>query len=179
MLLAMKIFSVLSIGIKTLKHPLCLWCWGRKKLPCSVFLSTDKLYVGYRLSDLDERGRLKLETIRSPNFSCNWSRFSKPRHVKCRKNGLSTDGCFSFTVEMARFQNHANPVHDPIPFSFAKQQLPNFSHVEVRELKIGEDFNFEPPKKRNVSKNRDFRIRQAEFRNNIRDRCIFEITALS
>jgi hypothetical protein len=53
-------------------------CRGRQALPPSEFHLSDELYRGFTADDLDEEGRLDAESLRLPDLSCNWSRFSIP-----------------------------------------------------------------------------------------------------
>ena len=117
----------------------------RFKRPVTDFNNEDKLYRGFNHYSLDqENNKIRIETIRFPDFSCNWSKFSTPQDVRYRKNSDINDGCYSFTVKTARYKGYANPVHDPIKEDIYE----NYAHVEVRELYEGEDFNSEPPKQR-------------------------------
>src|SRR6266576_1738644 len=101
---------------------------GRPKLPVSEFKVTDKLYRSFDQDGYDfEEERIIPESIRFPDLSCNWSRFSLPSDVRLRPSGDITDGCYSFTVEIARFNNFANPVHAPEKTGLYE----NYSHVEV------------------------------------------------
>lgn len=121
---------------------------GQTKRKASEFKDTDKLYRGFKLSDLDsETNQIKTEVIKFPDFSCNWEVFSTPEDVKYRQNGNLTDGCFSFTVETSKYKNFAKPIHDPIE----EEDYENYSHVEVRQLSTEEldhPPDFEPAKKR-------------------------------
>jgi hypothetical protein len=117
---------------------------GRQRLSPRNFAQDDLLYRDFRLDYLNEQGEIEANTIRFPDLSCNWSRFSLPDDVKYRENGLNTDGCYSITVEFSRFQNIATPVHDLIQ----NVEFENYAHVEVRELKPEEDIFIEPPKGR-------------------------------
>lgn len=113
----------------------------------SDFYSDDKLYRGFKKSDLDQiSGNLEANSIRFPDFSCNWDKFSKPEDIKLRNNGAPSDGCYSFTVEQSRFKEMATPCHDPL------KKEKNYSHTEVRQLKNEEPINFEPPKNRKLEK---------------------------
>jgi hypothetical protein len=103
------------------------------------------LYRGFRKIDLpDQWGALRANSFSFPNISCNWNRFSKPLDIRKRAGGLPTDGCYSFTVEQARYDGMVNTCHDPTPINDRK----NYAHTELRQLMIGEDFSFEPPKDR-------------------------------
>jgi len=104
----------------------------------------------------------KLEIIRFPDFSCNWSRFSEARDVRLRKNGKSTDGCFSISVETSRYKCLATAVHDPI----SEHNYENYAHVEIRELTKDEDVYTEPPKGRKL-KSQTHKNRRLEYRQNI------------
>ena len=130
------------------KFPEALKINKRKKLATCEFNNDDKLYHAFSIEDLSEDGIIEVNSIRFPDFSCNWGRFSKPVHVRFRKNGNMTDGCYSFTVLTSRYKGIATPVHDPID----DESFPNYSHVEVRELYEGEDILFEPPKNRKKKK---------------------------
>ncbi|MCP4137356.1 MAG: hypothetical protein GY754_40690 [bacterium] len=142
---------------------------GRKKLKTSDFLNTDKLYHGFSKKDLDEDNKLDLNTIRFPDFSCNWDRFSKPDHIHYRENGNRNDGCYSFTVEISRYKKIATPVHDPI-----KEPLENYSHAEIRQLKEDENILFEPPKNRKL-KSKTLKSKRLEYRQNIINNLLIEI----
>jgi len=123
----------------------------------------DSLFVGCDDEDF-VNGELRIENIRFPDFSCNWSRFSIPHDVRFRPNAKATDGCYSFTVATARFHSYANPVHDPIQ----DPDYENYSHVEIREVFEGEDPLSEPPKKRKKD-NRLYRDRRLLYRQNIQN----------
>ena len=166
----MKIFLKLYQFLINNNYPNELKINNRKKLSNSEFMEDDKLYHGYSNSDCDDNEEIKLETIRFPDFSCNWGRFSKPEHTKFRENGKYTDGCYSFVVKVARYKNIATPVHDPI---FDKKK-PNYSHVEVRELFHGEDIFFEPPKNRK-KESKSSKSRRLEYRQNILANLLIEI----
>jgi len=134
---------------------------NRKKLPTKEFKDNDKLYHAFSREDLSDDNVIEVNSIRFPDFSCNWGRFSKPDHVRFRKNGNMTDGCYSFTVLTSRYKKIATPVHDPIDDKF----FPNYSHIEVRELYEGESVLFEPPKNR--KKKKSSKARRLEYRKNL------------
>ncbi len=157
--------------LKNDRYPDCLKIKGRPKLPTSSFKEADRLYHAFDNEDLDEYENIKLETIRFPDFSCNWSRFSKLRHVRLRKNGKKTDGCYSFTVKVSRYKSFATPVHDPI----SDRIFPNYSHVEVRELFEGEDILYEPPKNRKKKSKKRKSIRM-EYRQNLLNNKFIELS---
>lgn len=113
-------------------YPRRLRIRGRAVLPCSAFRLEDKLYHGFSMEDLDDLDDIRIETIRFPGFSCNWSRFSIAVDVRLRENGQPTDGAFAFTVATARYKSLATPVHDPL-----RRPVENYAHVEVRELHEG------------------------------------------
>ncbi|MBF0539755.1 MAG: hypothetical protein HQL03_16050 [Nitrospirae bacterium] len=147
-------------------YPEYLCINDRNRCLPSEFNNSDKLYRSYNLDDLDGNGKIKLETIRFPDVSFNWSKFSEPKDIVYRKNGKPTDGCYSITVETSRFENIATPVHDPIN----DDDNPNYAHVEVRVLKDGEDFNFEPSKGRKLNSNaKKLRYRQNILKNNTKE----------
>jgi hypothetical protein len=154
------------------KYPQNLKINGRKKLSTQEFIESDKLYHGFDLSDIDDDGLIGLNTIRFPDFSCNWGRFSFPKDIRYRVNGKMTDGCYSFTVVAARYKNIATPVHDPID----DKKNPNYSHVEVRELFDGEDIFFEPPKNRKA-RSATGKSQRLEYRFNLRNNLAIEIEA--
>lgn len=124
------------------------------------YSAADRLYRSYRLSELNsDMNTLELNAISFPDYSCNWNRFSQPEDVIRRVGALSTDGCFSFSVETARYGNMATPCHDPIP--------KNYSHTEVRQLKENEPLNFEPPKRRKLSSHNWSKTKRRNYRQNI------------
>jgi hypothetical protein len=100
----------------------------------SDFVLSERLFRGFRKDNLDESGKILANSIRFPDFSCNWERFSVPEDVKRRNNGLETDGCYAFTVEVSRYKDMATPCHDPNPTNDPN----NYAHVEVRQLGNGE-----------------------------------------
>ena len=155
--------------LKINNYPSDLRINGRKKLQSLEFKNLDFLYHGFCNSDYDINNNIKLENIRFPDFSCNWSKFSKPEYIRYRQNGKKTDGCYSFTVEIARFKGFATPVHDPIH----DKHFPNYSHVEVRILYDGEDVLYEPPKNRKKKKSR--KSKRLEYRQNILNNLLIEI----
>ncbi len=137
---------------------LCRW-----KLGPRAFGLEDKLYVAFDRDDTDQStGDLIPERIRFPDFSCNWSRFSKPADVRVRPGGQPDDGCYSFTVAVARYKELATTVHDPI----SEKDYENYAHVEVRELQPGESVFSEPPRGRKWSSKGRKNLRM-EYRQNI------------
>lgn len=155
MQILMKLFSFLSP-----KYPRHLKINGRKKLSNSEIKDEEKLFHGFNKNDLDDNNDISVETIRFPDFSCNWSRFSEPKDVKYRENGSKKDGCYSILVRISRYKSYATPVHDPLT-----QPLENYSHIEVRELYDGESVYFEPTKNR--KKKKSGKDRRLEYRQNI------------
>ncbi|KJR42779.1 hypothetical protein MCHI_001314 [Candidatus Magnetoovum chiemensis] len=132
---------------------------ARKYTP-SDYSNDDKLYRGYRFDDVnDTADTIELNAISFPDFSCNWSRFSQPEDIKEREGGLRTDGCFSFTVETARYKEMATPCHDPLH--------ENYSHTEVRQLKKDEKITHEPPKGRKLKNNNWSKANRMEYRQHI------------
>jgi hypothetical protein len=157
----MKIFQKLLRFFKQGRYPKNLLIKGRIKLQSSAFQNDDKLFRAFDKDDLDEDENIKLETIRFPDISCNWSRFSIAADIKHRNNGHKTDGCYSFSVLASRYNKMATPVHDPI----SDAVYPNYAHVEVRTLYDGEDVLFEPPKGRKLKP----KSKRLEYRQNIKN----------
>ncbi|MGO9613840.1 MAG: hypothetical protein ACLPX5_12495 [Dissulfurispiraceae bacterium] len=149
------------------KYPAHLRINGREKLSTGSFHCQDKLYRSFDSDDVDEDGRIKLDRIQSNDISCNWSKFSYPSDVRFRENGKLTDGCYSFTVMVSRYEHMATPVHDPLD----DKKFPNYSHVEIRRLRKEEDIYFEPPKGRKPGSKSD-RVR---YRANLRNHLVIEI----
>lgn len=100
---------------------------NRNKCKSAEFKNDDRLYRSFNIGDLDENGKIELTTIKFPDLSCNWSKFSCPSDIWYRDNGSLNDGCYSFSVKESRHNNIATPVHDP--------QENNFSHTEVRVIR--------------------------------------------
>jgi hypothetical protein len=146
---------------------------GRSKLPYSEFLHRDRLYRAYHLEELDESGLIDINTLGFPDLSCNWDRFSRPEDVRFRENGRETDGCYSFSVETARYKNIATSVHDPIELG----PFENYAHVEVRELLEGEDPLCEPPKGRKPRGKR-YKTTRYEYRRHLIQKLRIEMQAL-
>lgn len=152
-------------------YPEELCIQGRPQIPTSEFKTDDKLYHAFNQYDLDDEGEIKPETIRFPDFSCNWNRFSLPYHVRFRINGNMQDGCYSFIVETARYLKMANVVHDPID----DPEYPNYSHIEVRRLKENEDIDFEPPKGRKWKSGSTKLSKKMKYRQNIKNNLKIEL----
>jgi hypothetical protein len=142
-----------------------------KKYSPRDYLPHDKLYRGYRKNDLDDGEKsLCVNAISFPDFSCNWSRFSTPDKIRERENGKPTDGCYSFTVDVSRYNDMATPCHDPI---FPQ----NYSHTEVRQLTSAETIDVEPPKQRKLTSNNWSKSKRLEYRQNIVNNLIIELEA--
>ena len=157
MIFQMKILQKLFRFFKQRRYPKNLLINGRTKLPSSAFQNDDKLFRAFDKDDLDEDDNIRVETIRFPDVSCNWSKFSIAEDIKHRENGHKTDGCYSFSVSVSRYNKMATPVHDPTSDAF----YPNYAHVELRVLYDGEDLLFEPPKGRELkAKSKRFEYRQ-------------------
>lgn len=138
------------------------------------FYPSDKLYHGFRTEELDPgTSQLYANSIRFPDFSCNWNRFSKPADVRLREKGLPSDGCYSFTVENARYKKMATTCHDPIHDPIYE----NYAHVEIRQLLPNENVLFEPPKGRNLTKEKEgwSKVKKLEYRQHILYNLIREI----
>ena len=136
------------------------------------YYETERLFRGYRRSEVNEEtGTLEANSIRFPDFSCNWSRFSTPPEVLHRENSRPGDGCYSFSVLQARYKSMGTGCHDPLP--------KNYSHTEVRQLKPDEDVFTEPPKGRKLDKAKDGWLKSArlEYRQNIVFNMTIEIEA--
>lgn len=123
-------------------------CDGRPTLDYAAFNLSDKLYRGFVEADLDENGRIKFDSLRLPDLSCNWDRFSRPHDVRLRVASqgrtCDEDGCYSITVAEVHYGNFATVVHEPL----CAQPPENYSHVEIRELFDGEDKSIAPPRNR-------------------------------
>ena len=141
------------------RYPKDLLINGRGKCDTRSFLNHDELYRYYELEHLEENGKIKLERIRFPDLSCNWSQFSKPKDILFREKAKLTDGCYSFTVKTSRYKRIATAVHDPLD----DKKFPNYAHVEVRALEETEDIYTEPPKGRKLKPKR----KRMEYRQNI------------
>lgn len=167
----MGIFQIFVEYFRKFKYPNHLYVSGRGKLPARSFRDDDSLYHAYYHGQLDENEKIKLDTIKFPDFSCNWGQFSKPEDLRFRENAQEREGCYSFTVATSRYKNCATPVHDPIQDN---NKHPNYAHVEVRQLDEGEDILSEPPKQR---KKLWGRAKRAEYRQNLINCLKIEITA--
>ena len=147
---------VLTIFYRTFRSkrfPSRLCVANRPTLLPKDFSISDRLYIAFRREKTNTANRLvppwrnipSLQTIRFPDSSCNWSRFSRPSDVWFRENGASGDGCFAIRVEHARFESKATVAHDPL-----QSPVENYSHSEIRELQEGESIYAVPPKNRKV-----------------------------
>ena len=145
---------------------------GRAKLPTTAFRLENRLYRAYYLEELDDSGEIDVETLRFPDLSCNWSRFSLPEDVRIRERGRETDGCYSVSVITARWKSIATPVHDPID----SRPFENYSHVEVRELREDEGIYDAPPRNRKF-RGKKHKIRRKEYRRNFVQNLRIEIHA--
>jgi len=157
-----KALSLFPCLVKVLHH----------KFAPSDFELTDKLYRGYTRADIDDESQLlQANSIRFPDFSCNWNLFSRPKDIRKRINGKPTDGCYSFPVAIARYNKMATTCHDPLPQMFA--------HTEIRQLRPNEDIYFEPPPKRDLYKEIDgwSRSKRFNYRQNIVNNHVIELEA--
>ena len=147
---------------------------NRPRLSVGHFEEHHKLYRSFDRDDIDaQTEQLKVASILFPDLSCNWSLFSIPEDVRLRPGARQSDGCYSFTVQVARYRRLANPVHDPMRTGLYE----NCAHVEVRELTEGEGFDVEPPPRRRFrSKTR--KSRRLEYRQNLALRSIVELSTL-
>jgi hypothetical protein len=139
-----------------------LACRGRPTLSPSDFKATDKLFRGFKADELDDSGLIDIDTLRFPDMSCNWERFSSAEDVRHRMGGCEKDGCYAFTVEVARYKSIATTCHDPI----CGEEYENYSHVEIRELLENESVVSVPPKNRK-SRNKKRKVLRAEWKTNI------------
>ena len=139
-----------------------LACRERQALSPSDFNLTDLLYRGFRMDDLDDEGVLDAESLRFPDLSCNWDRFSIPHDVRYRKPKCENDGCYAITVDVARFKSFATPVHYPL----CNQEPENYSHVEIRELYEAESVTSTPPRNRK-NRNKRSKVLRLEWRVNV------------
>lgn len=136
-----------------------LSCRNRPRLLPADFELTDKLYRGFAADELDDDGCIDTNTLRLPDLSCNWGRFSLPGDVRHRMLACERDGCYSISVGVARHASFATPCHDPI----CGEEIENYSHVEVRELLESESVLDEPPKGRKKRR----KVLRAEWKTNI------------
>lgn len=145
----------------------------KEKYTPADFLAEEKLYRGFRKDDLDEMSKIQVNVISFPDFSCNWSRFSKPEDIRSRERALPTDGCFSFTVRTARYENMATTCHEPLKN--------NYSHSEVRQLSPIENVNTEPPRLRKLEREREgwSKNKRYEYRWNLVNNLSVELDALA
>ena len=119
------------------------------------------LYRWFDEEDFDViSGSIKPEHLRSPDYSCNWSKYSFPHDVRHKEGEYSNDGCYSIKVEDAKYMKFATPVHDPIK----KENYENYSHSDVRRLKPDEPEDFLPPPDRKLSKSRAAKL---EYRQHV------------
>lgn len=150
-----------------------LSCRRRPVLESSQFNSSDLLYREFSLDELDEAGEIDVNTLRLPDLSCNWDRFSHPEDVKYREGGNEMNGCYSIAVEAIWFSDFATPCHDPL----CNDRPNNYSHVEVRQLAEGEEKDTSPPRERKKGKSRKAKLRRAEWRTNFVNNIDIEIDA--
>lgn len=140
---------------------------GRRYTPAD-YKPKDKLFRGFNESDLiSDTGKLEINSISFPDFSCNWSRFSVAEDIRKRENAFPTDGCYTFSVEVSQFQNMATPCHDPV--------IDNYSHTEIRQLKPDESIDFEPPKYRKLKSFNWCQTKKTMYRQNIINNIAIEI----
>ena len=128
----------------------------------SEFAATDLLYREFSADELDDDGEIDVNTIRLPDLSCNWNRFSFPDDVQYREGGSKENGCYSVTVKTVWYNDFATPCHDPL----CQDRPNNYAHVEIRQLKEGETTASMPPKNRKKGKSRKAKLNRAEWRTN-------------
>jgi hypothetical protein len=145
---------------------------GRRTLSPSDFQPTDRLFRGCSLADLDDHGDLDVASFESRDLSCNWDRFSIASDIRHRPGGRATDGCYSLSVDTARFRNLATPCHDPI----ATPEYENYAHVELRWLNSGESIDVALSNKgRAPSKSKTAKALRLEWRTSAVRNLKFEI----
>lgn len=135
---------------------------GRPTLNNGAFNPADRLYRGYCLDDFDDNGNIDVASFESRDLSCNWDRFSIPSDVRHRLRGRETDGCYSITVEVARYKSLTTPCHHPIQ----QPDYENYAHVEIRWLEPGESVEFTPPHGRQTSRGKAAKAQRLEWRQN-------------
>lgn len=140
-----------------------LACRGRPKFVPADFSSDERLYRGFKIDELDEAGVVDANTLRLPDLSCNWSRFSEPEDIRHRMAGCEKDGCYSLSVENARYDEFATACHSPI----CGEMIENYSHVELREIYDDETIHTEPPQGREKRKNRTAKAMRLAWRTHI------------
>ncbi len=134
------------------------------------FSEEDLLYRGYALDEYDiVEDTIRTETIRFPDFSCNWNRYSEPIDIIYRFKGRDTDGCYSFSVITSRYQELATPVHDPID----DPEHPNYAHAEIRICRESDLSGTLPLKGRKLRS----KTKKLEYRQNIANNLLIEIVA--
>jgi hypothetical protein len=139
---------------------------GRLTLSPSDFQPTDRLLRGCSLADLDDHGDRDVASFESRDLSCHWNRFSIASDIRHRPGGRATDGCYSMSVDTARFRNLATPRHDPI----ATPEYENYAHVEIRWLNSWESIDVAPSKGRAPSKCKTPRMaHQCRAKSEVRD----------
>lgn len=135
------------------------------------FHDDDILYRGFGLHEYDHlEETIKLESIRFPDLSCNWERYSEVEDIKFRQNGKNTDGCYSFSVVVSRYENIATPVHDPID----DPEYPNYAHTEIRVLRANDPQGYLPPKGRKLPKSK---VKKMRYRQNMANLLTIEVLA--
>jgi len=131
-----------------------------------------KLFRSFRLDELDQQEHsIILESIKFPDISCNWDRYSVAQDIKFRRNGKETDGCYSITVETAKFEEIALPVHDPINDS----EYPNYAHVEIRIKKQTDPQDHIPEKGRKLNS----KSKKMMYRQNLANKALIEFMAIA
>lgn len=141
---------------------------GRAKLACTAFSETDRLFRGFRKAELDPHtGQLDIDSLSAslklPDLSCNWDRYSHPEDVRFRKPGCEREGCYSFTVAAVRFESYANAIHDPTTVEGTE----NYAHVEIRPLRELDTFEVEIPHGQTLKDNKSAKKIRQRWRTNI------------
>lgn len=134
------------------------------------FKVTDKLYRGFCLDDYDDAlDTIKTESIKFPDLSCNWDRYSTASDIQYRENGSPNNGCYSLTVELSKYKNIATPVHDPIKH----EEYPNYSHTEIRVCRADGTKEEIPPRCRKIGSKK----KKIEYRENLSNNLSIEFMA--
>ena len=134
------------------------------------FQDDERFFREYALADLDEHGMLSPGAVWAPDFSVNWSRFSRPSDVFLRPNSSPEAGCYSFSVLDARADGLGYPVHEPVE----EGDYENYAHVEIRAAYQDANAGCVPPKRRKLGAENKLRYRLM-----LREAAVFEIAASS
>lgn len=124
------------------------------------FEDGEKLYRGFEYAEFDPvESTIAIEYIKFPDLSCNRSKYSSPEDIRFRRNGRTTDGCYSFTVADSKYKGWVSPVHDPID----DELFPNYAHTELRVRRETDGDGELPPKGRKIKSP----AKKLEYRNHL------------